>query len=100
MISPPLNQLAPLDHPVADAFLLGFVAACSLAAALFFLRFWRTTRDLLFLAFSAFFAIQAVAYSVLISSAHPNEGGAWFSILRLAALAGVLAAILRKNLER
>ena len=39
-------HLAPIAHPTADAFLMGFVSACSLIAALFFLKFWRRTRDM------------------------------------------------------
>ncbi len=38
-----IPQLSPLDHPVLDVFLLGFITACSLIAAMFFLRFWRSS---------------------------------------------------------
>jgi len=92
-----LPSLAPIAHPFADAFLLGFVAACSLIAALFFLKFWKSTRDMLFLAFSLFFTIQAIDNAALLSFAHPNEGGLWNSLIRFLAVMGLLGAILWKN---
>ncbi|HUB28456.1 MAG TPA: DUF5985 family protein [Terracidiphilus sp.] len=93
-----MHPLAPLSHPFADAFLLGFISACSFVAALFFLKFWNSTRDTLFLAFSLFFAIQGIGNSALLGVAHPNQGGLWNAVLRLLSSLGVLAAILWKNL--
>ncbi len=40
--------------------MLGAAATASLVAALFFLRFWRQSRDSLFLWFSVAFAIDAL----------------------------------------
>lgn len=91
------SQLAPIAHPTFDVFLLGFVVACSLIAALFFLRFWKSTRDPLFLAFTLFFAIQGINYGVLLGAAHPNEGNLWHSLIRFLAVLGLLAAIVWKN---
>jgi amino acid permease len=91
------QQLAPLTHPLFDLFLLGFIVACSLVAALFFLRFWKSTRDPLFIAFSAFFGIQAVNYAMLLAVEHPNEGNFLHSIIRLLAVIGLLAAMVWKN---
>ena len=78
-------------------FLLGFTASASLTASLFFLRFWRDTRDTLFLAFTAFFLIEAVTRLLLPSFSHPGEGSPWIYIARLVGLLMILAAILRKN---
>jgi uncharacterized membrane protein HdeD (DUF308 family) len=94
----PAAPLAPIAHPFADAFLLGVVSACSFIAALFFLKFWRSTRDLLFLAFSVFFAIQGITNAALLGVDHPNEGGLWNTLIRFLAIVGLLGAILRKNL--
>jgi uncharacterized membrane protein HdeD (DUF308 family) len=91
-------RLAPIAHPIADAFLLGFVSACSLVAALFFLKFWRSTRDTLFLAFCLFFAIQGVTSCALLGADHPNEGKLWNAVIRLLALLGLLGAIVWKNI--
>ena len=43
-----------------DAFLLGVIATSCIVAGMFFLRFWRDTRDQLFLAFGASFLIEGV----------------------------------------
>ncbi|UWZ86458.1 DUF5985 family protein [Occallatibacter riparius] len=93
-----VQQLAPLSHPLFDVFLLGFVVACSLVAALFFLRFWKSTRDPLFAAFTLFFAVQAVNYGMLLMADHPNEGTFLHTIIRFLAVLGLLAAIVWKNL--
>jgi len=93
-------NLSPIRYPMLDAFLLGFATACSLAACVYFLRFWRQTRDLLFLAFSAFFAIQSVDNFFFLALKHPNEGSPFLFLLRLAALLIVLAAILWKNVGK
>jgi ABC-type Fe3+-siderophore transport system permease subunit len=62
-----------ITHPLTDAFLMGFITAASLVAALFFLRFWRDARDSLFLAFAAFFGIQAVTDVALLNLARSQE---------------------------
>lgn len=95
----PYSALVPIAHPTLDLFLLGFVAGLSVCAALFFLRFWRQTRDALFLAFAAFFAIQVLLNASVISLEHPNEGTLWLFSLRLLSVLLVLGAILRKNLS-
>lgn len=96
----PSVALAPLAHPRLDLFLLGYIAAVSGVAALFFLRFWRETRDLLFLAFAIFFAVQGSTRATGISTANPNLVVGWVYLLRLLAIVLVLAAILRKNLRQ
>jgi hypothetical protein len=92
-----MEQLAPLAHPLLDVFLLGFIVACSLTAMVFFLRFWKSTRDPLFLAFTLFFAIQALNYGALLAVNHPNEGNFPQTIIRFIAVLGLLAAIVWKN---
>jgi uncharacterized membrane protein HdeD (DUF308 family) len=87
-----------VSNPVLDVFLLGFVAACSLSAAIFFLRFWRTTRDPLFFAFAAFFVIQGLLNASVLGMNHPSEGSPWLFVLRLLSVLLVLSAIVRKNL--
>ncbi len=89
--------MSPMTHPIVDVFLLGFNAACSLVATLFFLKYWRDTRDLLFLAFAAFFGIQGIAYSAVLLLSRPNEGNIWLFLLRLLSVLCVLVAILWKN---
>jgi uncharacterized membrane protein HdeD (DUF308 family) len=89
--------MSPIAHPFADIFLLGFIAGCSLVAGLFFLRFWKATRDWLFLAFVVFFVIQGCSYAFVLSYHHPNIGPPWIYGVRLFSVLVVLGAILRKN---
>jgi uncharacterized membrane protein HdeD (DUF308 family) len=92
--------MSPIAYPMADAFLLGFIAAISLVAALFFLRFWRDTRDPLFVAFAAFFALQGGIDAILLDMARPKEGNVWMILLRLSAIVVVAGAVLRKNMGK
>lgn len=82
---------------ILSIFLLGVIAAASFTAMLFFLRFWRDTRDLLFAAFAFFFLVEGANRVVLSTMAHPNEGSPWIYVARLIALVVLLAAIIRKN---
>lgn len=83
--------------PAIEAFLLGMLANMFLTAALFFLRFWRETRDPLFLAFAASFGIEGLSRLPLLFVAHPAEGATWIYWVRLFASFLIIAAILRKN---
>jgi uncharacterized membrane protein HdeD (DUF308 family) len=89
--------MTPLIHPLADVFLLGFIAACSLVATIFFLRYWRDARDPLFLAFAAFFGIQGMVTIAVLLLPNPNEGNVWVFLMRLLSVLWVLGAILWKN---
>lgn len=89
--------MIPIGHPLLDYFLLGFIAASSLIAGLFFLRFWRSTRDPLFIAFAAFFVIQGGSNIAVVNLLHPNQGSLWLFLLRLLSILVLLGAILWKN---
>ncbi|HTX42602.1 MAG TPA: DUF5985 family protein [Acidobacteriaceae bacterium] len=92
-----LGYLAPISHPRLDLFLLGYIVAVSGVVALYFLRFFRETRDGLFLAFAFFFAVQGATRAVGLSSANPNLVIGWEYVLRLLAVVLIVFAILRKN---
>jgi uncharacterized membrane protein HdeD (DUF308 family) len=85
---------------MVEGFLLGVIGTASLAAALFFLKFWKQTHDRLFLAFATFFAIEAINRVVLLRVEHSNEGSPWIYLFRLLCLLVLLAAILEKNYKR
>jgi len=85
---------------MTSAFLLGVIATMSCVAGLFFLRFWRETRDVFFLAFALFFFIEAANRVALLFFTRPNEGSPWIYVVRLLALLVILAAILNKNYGR
>lgn len=81
----------------AETFLLGVIATCSLAAGLFFLRFWRDTRDSLFLNFALAFLITAANRTAMMFSAHPNEASPWIYLVRVFAFGLIVAGIIHKN---
>jgi peptidoglycan/LPS O-acetylase OafA/YrhL len=81
-------------------FVSGMLTAGFLAAALFFLRFWRRTRDPLFMSFSGAFALLAIGQAVLALSGLQGEARSWIYLIRLAAFLMILGAIYRKNRER
>ncbi len=84
-----------------DQMLMGAIAAGWTVAGLFFLRFWRHTRDRFFLWFAFSFwleAINRIGLGLLADSA--NEGSAVFYVIRLVAYAFILLAIWQKNRPR
>jgi hypothetical protein len=80
-----------------NLFLSGAVVAGFLLASLFFLRFWKRTRDGLFLAFAAAFFLLGLGQSLLALADVPDEERSWLYLVRLLAFALILAAIIRKN---
>ena len=80
-----------------EGFLLGVIVTASLTAGGFFLRFWRQTRDTLFLAFAAAFIIEGLNRVSLLFVERPNEGSPAIYLVRLIAFLLILAAIIRKN---
>jgi len=87
-------------NPALPIFLLGVLATSFLVASLFFLRFWRETRDSLFLAFALSFFIEGLNRIVLLGAEHPNEARLWTYLVRLLATLIILGAIVRKNYGR
>ena len=78
-------------------FLSGAVAFGFLVCALFFLRFWRRTRDGLFLAFALSFGLLGIGQATLTLADIPTENRGAIYLIRLAAFALIFAAIIRKN---
>ena len=79
-----------------EAFLLGMIVMASITAGMFFLKFWRSTHDLFFLAFAAFFLIEGVDRIALAFFSRPNEGSPLVYLIRLFALLLIVVAILKK----
>ena len=79
-------------------FLMGANTLGFLAAALFFLRFWRRTRDRLFLAFSVAFFLLAMNQALVALSGIPREEQSWIYLLRLAGFSLLIVAIVAKNM--
>ena len=84
--------MADLPNFIAGAIAMGF-----LVAGLFFLRFWKRTRDSLFVSFAIAFWLLGIAQSILAIGGIPVEERSWVYLIRLTAFAIIIASILRKN---
>jgi hypothetical protein len=80
-----------------EQFIMGTIAMASIAVAMFFLRFWRDTRDRLFALFAVTFALLGVTRFGLAMSGDPSEGNTSWYWVRLAAFIIILVAIADKN---
>jgi hypothetical protein len=80
-----------------NSLIAGAVVMASAVAALFFLRFWRQTRDRFFLLFSLAFVLDALTRLVLALSDIPNEQEPFYYLGRLAMFGLILVAIIDKN---
>lgn len=78
-------------------FLSGIIFALSCVAALFFLRFWRKSRDRFFAFFSAAFWLMALHRVVLLGLRDSNEYVVGAYAIRLLAFVLILVAIVDKN---
>jgi len=77
--------------------LIGAIAMASLIAGVFFLRFWRDTKDVFFLFFAASFILEAANRAALGLSPDPNEGSPLFYFVRLVSFLLIVVAIIKKN---
>ena len=77
--------------------LIGAIAVASLVAGLFFLRFWRNTRDPFFLCFALSFWIEGANRLVLGLYMGAGEDGVLFYSVRLVSYGLILLAIWYKN---
>ena len=82
---------------MVQGFLLGIIATSSIMAGIFFLKFWKHTRDFLFIAFAIAFMIEGASRASVLLLERPNEGSPWIYVVRLLASLLILFAILKKN---
>jgi hypothetical protein len=80
--------------------LSGAIVVASLMAGLFFLRFWRHTRDRFFLYFALSFFLEAINRLALTLVTHATEDNPLFYTLRVLAYGLIVAAIWQKNRRR
>lgn len=78
-------------------FLSGAVSLGFFVCALFFLRFWRRTKDGLFMAFALAFSLLGLGQAILALANIPTEERGSIYLIRLAAFALILIAVVRKN---
>jgi drug/metabolite transporter superfamily protein YnfA len=78
-------------------FVSGATMAAALVIALVFFRYWRQTRDRLFLMFALGFLVFSVSRLILAFLDEDDEGRVFVYGLRLLAFLLILAAIIDKN---
>lgn len=80
-----------------DQFLAGAAFMSLLVIAMFFLRFWRKTRDRLFLFFAGAFLIMMIERLVRAALPVDNDTAPYVYTIRLAAFVLIIVAIADKN---
>jgi hypothetical protein len=83
-----------------NAVLGGAIGMASLVIALFFLRFWRSAGDRLFLFFALSFLLQSVSRLLLEPLSLQTEDKPLHYLLRLVAYGLILIAVIDKNRRR
>lgn len=78
----------------------GATAMASLVAALFFLRYWKETRDRFFAFFALAFLVFALSRAGLAFIDEATEGRTFLYLIRLLAFVLILIAIIDKNRTR
>ncbi len=81
-------------------FVLGAVAMACLVAAMFFWRYWRDTRDPLFLFFSCSFVLESINRTLVSVLGSWTEGQPKLYLIRLCAYLIILAGVAHKNRPR
>jgi hypothetical protein len=77
--------------------LTGAIGMASLIAALFFLRFWKTTRDRFFLYFAVSFLIQGVNRFFLVQGVQASDDTPIGYLFRLISYMLIVIAVVEKN---
>ena len=78
-------------------FLSGAITMGFLIAGLFFLRFWKRSREWLFLAFALAFWLLGLTQALLVFVDVPVEERSSLYLLRLAAFSLILVSVWAKN---
>jgi uncharacterized membrane protein YcjF (UPF0283 family) len=77
-------------------FMLGSLVMGCFVTTLFFLRFWRKTRDRLFAIFAVAFLLLGTNW-LLLAFTEQDEINTWYYAVRLLAFVLILFAIIDKN---
>ena len=78
-------------------FIWGALTMGSWTIALFFLRFWRTSRDRLLAGFAAAFAVLGVNWLLLAIFQPSKESQHYVYLVRLLAFILLIASVIDKN---
>lgn len=79
-----------------NAWLSGAIFVAAVVIALFFLRFWRQSRDRLFIYFGLAFLLEAI-HRLLQAWPSDNADAPLYYLLRLAEYLLILIAVVQKN---
>ena len=82
-----------------DAFLSGAVSMACCVIALFFLRFWHSTRDSFFVFFALSFTLEGAARGASAVLRLPDDNPVFYAV-RVIAYGLIIVAIWRKNRRR
>ena len=96
--SQPVAEVLPLGEMMND-FLLGAVVMGCFGAGLFFLRFWKQTRDRLFVIFAVAFWLMGINW-LFLAFTREDEVRTYLYIIRLLAFVLIIYAIYDKNRAR
>jgi hypothetical protein len=88
-----------MNNAAVSSLLLGAIAASSFAIGLFFLKFWRSSRDRFYLLFSASFLIESINRAA-IGTVGLNEYEQLHYCIRFVAYGLIVIAIWDKNRRR
>jgi hypothetical protein len=83
-----------------NRYLLGVLTALAATIALFFLKFWRESRDRLFAFFAAAFAVLGLEWALHAVFSVRQESQHLLFVLRLLAFVLILVGIIDKNRSR
>jgi hypothetical protein len=84
----------------AKYFLWGALTIACWVAGLFFLRFWRQSRDRFFAYFAVAFWVLALNWIGLLFIDPTNEARLYVFVIRLFAFIVIIAGIVDKNRQR
>jgi uncharacterized membrane protein HdeD (DUF308 family) len=89
-----------MDPLLLKGLLLGAVAVSSAVLGLFFLRFWKVTRDQLFVMFACAFGLDAVSRILTAVIAPASDDHPLLYGLRVFAYGCIIVGVVRKNYSR
>lgn len=78
-------------------FLQAVCAALAWVSGLIFLRFWRESRDILFVFFGTAFWVMAVSWALLAFVGPDGEARPYVYAIRLLAFLLIIAGMIHKN---
>lgn len=82
---------------MVQLFLSGAISMACLTIALFFVLFWRRTKDRLFLTFAAAFGLLMIERIILVILGPTHEFTPFVYLVRFSAFVLIILAVIDKN---